>query len=145
MAYNYFPVNYQNNQAYYSQPQYTNLNPQTPPQYAASQQYAANQQAITPPTIHAEIVQVDNEQAAENYPLAVGASQMMIAKDDSAIYVKTMFANGQYNLDVFVKRPPRQKQPEIDASLYVTREEFEKRLQALTGTSEINQKKEEAE
>lgn len=145
MAYNYFPVNYQNNQAYYPQPQYTNLNSQTPLQYTANQQYATNQQAITPPTIHAEIVQVDNEQAAENYPLAVGASQMMIAKDDSAIYVKTMFANGQYNLDVFVKRPPQQKQQEIDTSLYVTREEFETRLQALMRTNEVNQKKDEVE
>lgn len=126
MAYNSyntgFPIGYQ---PYYPQQQYTNINQQMPVQ---------NQQAMTLPTIHAEIIQVDNEQAAENYPLAAGASQMMIAKDDSAIYVKTMFANGQYNLDVFVKRPPRQKQPEIDPNLYITREEFEQRLQSLMET-----------
>ena len=144
MAYNYntgFPIGYQPTQIYYPQQQYNN--PQQ--QYINQVPQAQNQQAISLPTIHAEIIQVDNEQAAENYPLAAGASQMMIAKDDSAIYVKTMFANGQYNLDVFTKRPPRQKQPEIDPNLYITRDEFETRLQALAKTNTNDSKKEGAE
>ena len=72
MPYNYFPVGYQ---AYMQQPQ-------------------INNQMMTPPTIHAEIVQVGSEQEAANYPVGMGASQMMIAKDDSAIYVKTATQNG---------------------------------------------------
>lgn len=122
MAYNPFPMNYQ--PAYYPQQQY----PQQQFQQQQQQQY---QQPMTPPTIHAEIVQVDSEQAAENYPLSAGASQMMIAKDDRAIYVKSMYANGQYNLDVFVKRPHTEKKPEVDLDKYITREEFERRIKAL--------------
>lgn len=118
MAYNnVFPVGYQPYYPQYQQ-QYQQNTPQMTPQ-------------MTPPTIHAEIVQVDNEQMAENYPLAAGASQMMIAKDDSAIFVKSMYANGQYNLDVFTKRPQRPKTAEIDTSQYITRDEFETRLKEI--------------
>lgn len=101
-------------------------------------------QAMTPPTIHAEIVQVDGEEAAAGYPVAAGASQMMMARDDSAIYVKTAFANGQSSLDVFVKRPPAPPAPVFDPGEYVTRDELEKRLSALLG-ARSGKKKEETE
>lgn len=108
------------------------------PQYQQSiQQPAQPQQSptMTPPTIRADIVQVDNEQTAANYPVAVGTPQMMMAKDDSAIYVKTAYANGQYQLDVFEKRPPRPQTPPVDMGAYVTRDELEKRLSEVTGRS----------
>ena len=88
------------------------------------------QQMMTPPTIRAEIVQVDDEAAAANYPVGAGASQMMIAKDDSAIFVKTANANGT-TLDVFLKRPPAPPKPAFDPEAYVTRDELERRLAAL--------------
>lgn len=90
------------------------------------------QQMMTPPTIRAEIVQVDDEISAENYPVGAGSSQMMIKKDDSEIYVKTVLANNQSVLDVFVKRPKTPPKPAFDPDRYVTREELEKRLQAIT-------------
>lgn len=90
------------------------------------------QQPLTPPTIHADIVQVDSEQAAINYPVGAGSSQMMIARDDSAIFVKTAAANGQTVLDVFVKRPPAPPKPEFDPSKYVTWDRLEERLSTLT-------------
>ena len=80
---------------------------------------AQQQQAMTPPTIHAEIIQVDNEQVAEAYPVAAGASQMMIAKDDSFIAVKTAYANGEALLNVFVKRPPAPQKPALDLTEYM--------------------------
>lgn len=118
-GFNPFPVGYQPAQMYY--PQYQQQQYQQVPQAAQ----------MTPPTIHAEIVQVDNEQAADNYPVAAGSSQMMIKKDDSEIYVKTAFANGQSKLDVYVKRPDRPSKPIFDPDGYVTKEEFESRLNAL--------------
>lgn len=125
MAYNNgFPIGYQPAQIYYPQQQYQQM---VPTQMSG----ASAQQPMTPPTIHAEIIQVDSEQTAENYPLAAGSSQMMISKDDSTIYVKTMYANGQYNLDVFVKRPKTPRKPEINMDAYITREEFEDRLKSL--------------
>lgn len=88
-------------------------------------------QQMTPPTIRADIIQVDSEEAASNYPVGTGSSQMMIAKDDSAIYVKTVLANGQATLDVFVKRPRTPSKAVFDPDMYVTREELEKRLEAI--------------
>ena len=102
--------------------------------YQQYQQPMQNQpQQMTPPTIRAEIVQVDSEEAASNYPVGPGSSQMMIAKDDSAIFVKTAMANGQSSLDVFVKRPRTPQKPVFDPDKYVTRDELENRLQAILG------------
>lgn len=123
---NGFPMGYQPMQMPYY-PQY-----QQPMQQPAQSQQPPT---MTPPTIRADIVQVDNEQAAANYPVAVGTPQMMMAKDDSAIYVKTAYANGQYQLDVFEKRPPRLQTPPVDMGAYVTWDELEKRLSEVTGSS----------
>ena len=122
MAYNpqmYYPQAYQAPQFQYQ--------PQMP------------QQMMTPPTIRAEIVQVDNEEAASSYPVGAGASQMMIAKDDSAIYVKTAGANGT-TLDVYVKRPPAPPAPVFDPTRYVTREELEQRLNELASRNKKEEK-----
>lgn len=128
MAYNNgFPVGYQPAQIYYPQ-QYQ----QPIQQVQQSSQMPMQQQAMTPPTIHAEIIQVENEDAVSRFPLAAGTSQMFITRDDSMIIVKTMYANGQYNVDVFAKRPQKPRQPEIDTSIYITRDEFESRLKAIT-------------
>ena len=122
MAYNNgFPVTYPQIFPQYQQPypQYQQAAPQAP-------------SGMTPPTVHADIYQVGSEQEAANFPVAAGASQMMVAKDDSAIYVKTAYANGQSVLDVFVKRPPAPPEKPVDLTAYVTREELEQRLAALS-------------
>lgn len=139
MAWNpqsYFPVGY----AAAQMPQQMQM-PMYQPQMSQPVQQT-QPQMMTPPTIHAEIVQVDGEEAAANYPVGAGASQMMIAKDDSAIFVKTAGANGA-TLDVFVKRPPAPPAPAFDPALYVTREEMEARLASLTAPRRA--KKEEAD
>lgn len=101
-------------------------------QMQGAQMPQANQQMMTPPTIRAEIIQVDDEAAAENYPVGAGSSQMMIAKDDSAIFVKTAAPNGNgYTVDVFVKRPRTPQKPPVNLDDYVTKEELENRLQAI--------------
>ena len=115
MAYNsYFPATY---------PQFYPQYPQQP--FMQSQ---PQQQVMTPPTIRAEIVQVGSKAEAANFPVGAGQTQMMIMKDDSAIYIKSAFANGQANLDEYIRKPPEPEKSVID---YVTREEFEQRLSAL--------------
>ena len=115
MAYNnYFPVGYQQYYPQYQQPQF--------------QQPQQQPQMMTPPTIRAEIVQVGSRAEAENFPVGAGQTQMMIAKDDSAIFIKTAFANGQANLDEYVRKPPEPEKPAAD---YITREEFEQRISVL--------------
>lgn len=107
----------------YMDPQFSRVHGQQQPaqtmQQPAPQQQPAAAATMTPPTIHAEIVQVDGEQAATQYPVGAGASQMMISKDDSAIFVKTSLPNGQYTLDVFVKRPPAPEPPPFNPAEYV--------------------------
>lgn len=135
MAYNNgFPVSYT---PYYQQFQ--------PYQYQQPQPQQQAQQTMTPPIVHADIVQVSSEQEGLNYPVAAGASQMMILKDESAIFVKTAFANGQSNMDVYVKRPPQPAEKPVDFSLYVTREELETRLAALSTPKKTAKKETEGE
>lgn len=122
-----FPASYQ--PLGFGYPQYQQ---QMAQQMQGTQMSPANQQMMTPPTIRAEIVQVDGEEAAGNYPVGAGSSQMMIARDDSAIFVKTAAANGQgYTLDVFVKRPPAPVKPPVDMGAYVTRDELPDLLAAF--------------
>lgn len=98
---------------------YPNMN-----QYGASQ----NQGGMSPPTIHADIVQVSGEDEAWSYPVAAGSTQMMMARDDSAVYIKSAYPNSPPSLDVFVKQSVR---PREGASAYVTREELDEALKAL--------------
>lgn len=109
MAYNYFPASYPTYNPYLSQPQ----------------QYQQPQQQYTPPTIHAEIVQVNGEQEVKDYPLAAGATQMFMSKDDSCIFIKTAYANSPAQITTYCKTEPV-VEPQPD---YITREEFEKRLE----------------
>ena len=94
----------------------------TPGSYQPAQSAAGNAPGMSPPTIHAEIIQVDDEAAGAAYPVAAnGVPQMMIKRDDKEIYIKTAYANGSYDFDVYVKRTPA-----TAPSPYITREEFEK-------------------
>lgn len=126
MAYNNgFPMNYSQ---FYSPMQYQQ--PVNVPQQT-------QQQMMTPPTIHAEIVQIADRSEAMNFPVGAGQAQMMITRDDSSIFVKTAFANGQSNLVEYVKKAPEPETPSVD---YVTRDEFERRLAELTVSNSTERK-----
>lgn len=112
---------------------------QTVPQMQGTQMSSANQM-MTPPTIRAEIVQVDGQDAAERYPLAAGASQMMIARDDSFIAVKTVLGDGQYSVTYYDKRPPAPPEPTPDLSAFVRRDEVEAMIAAALGARQEPQK-----
>ena len=89
-------------------------------------------QAMTPPMIHADIIQVAGEAEADAYPIAAGSPpQMMMSRDESEIYIKTMLASGQHELTVYAKRAPAPAK-----SGYVTREELEERLRTLAAGKE---------
>lgn len=102
-------------------------------------------QQMTPPTIRAEIVQVDGTDAAERFPLAAGASQMMIAKDDSFIAVKSMQGDGTYTVTYYDKRPPAPPEPPLDLSGFVRREEVEEMIKNALGARQAPQKAKQKE
>lgn len=117
MAYNYFPMNY--------------------PQMQYQQQYPYQQQQYTPPTIHAEIVQVSGEQEVKDYPLAAGVTQMFMSKDDKNIFIKTAYANSPAQIITYSKAEPvTEPTPE-----YVTKEELDKRLNDIINRFKNNNNK----
>ena len=87
---------------------------------------------MTLPTIHADIIQIGSEDQVRDTPVAAGAAQMFITRDESMIIIKTGTASG-YTLDHYDKRPPAPPAPSFDPAAYVTREELEKRLSGLSG------------
>jgi len=103
-------------------------------------------QAMTPPTIHADIIQVESEEEADRYPMAAGSPpQMFIKRDETAIYIKTILANNAHDLKAYPLRPPKPPTPPVDMGLYVTRDELEKRLAALTAAPAKQKKPESKE
>lgn len=105
------------------------MNPQINPylqayMQALQQQMMPQQPAqMTPPTIHADIIQVGGQDDVERFSVGAGASQMFMARDDSTIFIKTGTPTGA-EIVVYERRtgaPPA----------FVTREELEQRLSAL--------------
>ena len=115
---NYFPTGYQ---PYVPYPQY--------------QSYTQQPQQYTPPTIRAEIIQVGDEQEVQNYPLAAGATQMFMSKDDKCIFIKTAYANSPAQIVRYTKGEP---EPPVE---YVTREELDRRLNGIIEKFKPNVKK----
>lgn len=129
------PYNYQDYRSYFPQP-YQSSYQQFQQLNAPNMQVAGNpmnnsqsQQMMTPPTIHAEIVQVNGKEEAINFPVGTGQTQMMMAKDESSIFIKTTFANGQSTIFEYAKKPEENNSSKVD---YITREEFERRISEIT-------------
>lgn len=94
---------------------------------------AAQNPQMSLPTVHADILQVADEEAMEKQPVDAGTSQMMITKDETVIGVKSMLANGESTLDIYRKQPRAKKAEELE---YVTRAEFEKRIAEMIREAE---------
>lgn len=126
-------------------PYYSPYNqPFQPYQQPNFNQQPQQQQNFSQPTIRAEIVQISGDYAeAENFPVPTGGTQMMINKAEDKIFIKTVYANNQANVDVFVKQPhaPAQQQPNFEN--FVTKEELEQRLSQLIGPAPQSRKKKE--
>lgn len=104
-------------------------------QQAPQTQQAVQSSGMSAPTVHADILQVNDEEEGRKTPVDVGTSKMMITKDESEIFVKSAFANGEYDFIIYQRQPkknPESEKPAIDLSDYLTKEEFEKRIAALT-------------
>lgn len=139
MAYNnFFPTSYQ--QMPYPQQafQQNNISQQQP-----NMQNMQYQQSMTPPTIHAEIIQA-NKNEAMNFPVGLGQTQMFMAKDDSAIFIKSVFSNGQSSFTEYVRKQEETAKPQEN---YITRDEFETRINELFAQKKTptSQRKEKAE
>lgn len=90
----------------------------------AAAQNTQPMQMMTPPTIRAEIVQVDDLGAIERCPQAPGTSQMYMTKDEEHIAVRSMLANGEHTDVIYDRRPPEPPAPKFDPEAYVRRDEI---------------------
>lgn len=153
MAYNTgFPASYQPMGGYqapgYAQAGYGQL-PGAYSQQQPGTQQGANfgpQTAMTPPTIHAEIIQVDSEAAVDTQPQAAGTAQMYMTRDDQCIIIKTQYAGGNFDKACYDRRPPAPAPEPFDLSEYVRRDELPSLIaQAVAGqNSPKNVSKKEA-
>ena len=93
-----------------------------------TQMSQANQQPpqmLTPPTIRAEIIQIEDEAAVDKFPLGPGSSQMFITKSEDKVIIKTMGQDGPLPLIIYDKRPPEPPAPKFDPALFVRKDELE--------------------
>ena len=116
MAYNPFPVGYQPQQLYYQ------------PNYQPMQNAPQNQ--------NTGIIWVSGEAGARGYPVAPNTTIQLWDSEAQIVYLKSADASGMPSmkvLDYTIRDNPTQgnalqKQPQIDLSGYVTKEEFERRM-----------------
>ena len=111
-------------QQYYQDPAYMRYigqqHQQTVPQMQ-QQMSQANQQQNSRMV---EVVPADTEQAAQEFPVAAGATQMIIGRDDSFIAVKAVSVTGQVTFDIYDKRPPAPPVQPLNPDDYVRRDEI---------------------
>ena len=98
------------------------------PQYYPYQQVPQPVQQVQTNSRMVEIVPVDTEDTAAGWPVGIGQTQAMMAKDDSFIAFKTVSVNGQTDFVVYTKRPPAPPEPKLDPSNFVTWDKLEERL-----------------
>ena len=116
MAYNPFPVGYQPQQLYYQ------------PNYQPVQNAPQNQ--------NTGIIWVSGEAGARGYPVAPNTTIQLWDSESQTIFLKSADASGMPSMKILdytirdnaVQGNALQKQPQIDLSGYVTKEEFEKRM-----------------
>lgn len=97
------------------------------PAYPQAQTYQQvyQQQQQQPVSRLVEVFPVDAEADAEKFPVGMGATGMMFARDDSFIAVKSVGVNGQVSCIFYDKRPPAPPVPAFNPSDYVRRDEVE--------------------
>lgn len=106
-------------------------------------QASAQPQAMSYPTIHADIVQTDDPGVIDRWGVSPGKSQMFMTHDESTITIKSIGGSGVV-LDIYDKRPPAPVAPQFDPSAYVTKDELEIRLAAITTPKRAQKKETEA-
>ena len=111
-----------------------------PIQYQNPYQYQQYQQTPQTSSRMIEVYAADNEKAVIDMPVSNGNTQMVIAKDDSFVAVKSVGLDGTVSVNFFDKRPPAPSAASFDPTLYVTREELEARLAAINAPKRASKK-----
>lgn len=130
---NGFPVNYPQFYPQYQQP------------YQMPQYQQMPQQQAQPSSRMTEVFPAASEKTVLEFPVTAGTTQMFVATDDSFIAIKEASVTGQITTQFYDKRPPAPPEKPVDLTAFVTREELEQRLAALSTPAKRPTKKEEVE
>ena len=120
---NGFPMNYPQFYPQYQQPFQV-------PQYQQPMQQA--QQAPQPSSRMTEVFPAASEKTVLEFPVTAGNTVLFIATDDSFTAIKEASVTGQITIQFYDKRPPAPAEKPFDPAAFVTREELEQRLAALS-------------
>lgn len=71
-----------------------------------------------------EVVPADTEKEAQEFPVAAGATKIILARNDSFVAVKSVSVTGEVNFDLYDKRPPAPPAPTLNPSEYVRKDEL---------------------
>lgn len=81
-------------------------------------------QQMTPPTIHADIIQVKQLSDMDSFQVVPGTAQMFITQDNEHIAIRDMYANNQHSDRIFDMRPPEPPAPTLNPADYVRKDEL---------------------
>lgn len=109
------------------------------------QQQNAQQAQQQPASRMTEVFAAANEKYVLEFPVAAGTTALFVATDDSFTAIKEASVTGQVTVQFYDKRPPAPPEKPVDLTLFVTREELEQRLAALSMPAKRPVKKEEIE
>lgn len=124
-------------QQYYQDPVYM--------RYMAQQHQPQVQQQQQQNSRMVEVVPAASEKAAEEFPVAAGATQMIIASDDSFIAVKAVSVTGQVTFDIYDKRPPAPPVQPLNPADYVRKDEVAALIAEALKTAKTGRKTASAE
>lgn len=130
---NPFPVGYQ---PYNSGYQYQYQSQQMPvnnwgmTNNQMTQQVPPSQQDMIP-IIHVDIKQIENIEAINKTPPAIGTTGAYMTKDEKTIIFRSVYANGEYTDKIYEEQPPAPPAPVFDPKEYVRRDELDERVNAI--------------
>ena len=123
-------------QQYYQDPVYMRYMAQHQPQVQQQQQQSSRM---------VEVVPAASEKAAEEFPVAAGATQMIIGSDDSFVAVKSVSVTGQVTFDIYDKRPPAPPVQPLNPADYVRKDEVAALIAEALKTAKTGRKTASAE
>lgn len=139
MAYNnYFPATYQ---------------PVYPQQVQYQQPVQQVQQPQAPQVQSGGINWIQGIESAKAYPIAPNSSVILMDSESPQFFIKSADQSGMPTLRVFKfeeitgqqQQPKAEPVPQIDTSIYITREEFEKRIAELSAPKQRNNQQQRKE
>ena len=110
-----------------------------------NQQYQQPVQQQSQQSRMTEVFAAANEKYVLEFPVAAGTTALFVATDDSFTAIKEASVTGQITIQFYDKRPPAPPEKPFDPAVFVTRDELEQRLAALSAPAKRPTKKEEIE